>query len=73
MLGLLPVEKIVPKNLRGPLLAAGSAALMFFDPARLRWWDWVLLPMGVVAGIWLSWDYFQGHRHLPPRADQHNE
>jgi hypothetical protein len=73
MLGLLPIEKFVPKNLRGPLLAFVSAASMFFDPARLRWWEWVLFPLGVVAGIWVSWDYYQTHRHLLPGADQNDE
>jgi hypothetical protein len=73
MLGLLPIEKLVPKNLRGPLLVFGCAAVIFFRADRLRWWDWALLPLGVVMGIWMAWDYYQTHRHMPPKVDQNDE
>ncbi len=60
----LPWEKWLPPWLFGPLLVAGGVFALAFEGARLAWWEWVLLPIGVAYGAWGTWAWFMTRQNV---------
>jgi hypothetical protein len=69
---LLPWEKWLPAWIVGPAFFAGSVAALLLD-RNLSWWEYILLPFGVLLGAWATYAWFKDGRHVFRETDPQNE
>ncbi|MFZ6777693.1 hypothetical protein ACO0LD_12755 [Undibacterium sp. Ji83W] len=60
---LLPWEKWLPPWLIGPFLVIAGIGMLISDK-HLAWWEWVLLPIGMIYGAWGTWVWFTTQRNI---------
>ena len=62
-IGFLPWEKWLPAWVLGPLLIVISVAALAFD-GNLHWWEYILLPLVGLLGVWQTWVWFKEGRNV---------
>lgn len=62
-MGFLPWEKWLPPYIYGPLMCAGSILILCFS-RPLRWWEFLILPLGAFTGAVVTWVWLKEGRNI---------
>jgi hypothetical protein len=71
-IGLLPWDRWLPPYIYGPLVVVGSLFGLLSE-RQLHWWEYVLLPLGVVIGAWITWTWFRHGKNVLKDDEQGSE